>query len=159
MAQNYSPALRERRKAYGRAMYAVQNPARNPWKNMLQRCGNPNAPNYSRYGGAGVRVHEPWRVFKQFLADVGERPSPRHSLDRWPDKKGNYEPGNVRWATPEEQGRNKQENHLVAIAGRVVTVTELSEITGIHRATINGRIRDGKNPLLPRRQPKTAPNS
>jgi hypothetical protein len=78
------------------------------WMSMIQRCYDPNAINYSYYGGRGVRVHEPWRTsFELFLADVGHRPSVGHSLDRVDGTKG-YVPGNVRWATVQQQTDNRR---------------------------------------------------
>lgn len=76
------------------------------WKNMRRRCTNPAAKDYSRYGGRGITVCDRWQQsYAVFLADVGRRPSPTHSLDRI-DNAGHYAPGNVRWATRSEQRRN-----------------------------------------------------
>ena len=78
------------------------------WRKILDRCNNPNNPHYHRYGGRGIRVHPLWE--KDFLAFedyIGPRPSPEHSIDRYPDNNGNYEPGNVRWATPHQQQSNR----------------------------------------------------
>lgn len=79
------------------------------WSGMKNRCLNPRYIRYAEWGGRGITVCEKWiSSYEAFLADVGRRPSPRHSLDRYPDNNGNYEPGNVRWATPEEQSRNRR---------------------------------------------------
>lgn len=73
------------------------------WKAMIQRCENPNSPNFRWYGGRGIVICDRWRnSFVAFLADMGERPQGL-SLDRYPNPDGNYEPGNCRWATKEEQ--------------------------------------------------------
>jgi hypothetical protein len=78
------------------------------WSSMKKRCGNQNHHAYSRYGGRGIAVCVRWGAdFAAFLADVGPRPSPKHSLDRI-NNDGNYEPGNVRWATASEQAKNRR---------------------------------------------------
>lgn len=80
------------------------------WQNMRRRCGDPNHPNWKHYGGRGISVCQSWQQhFLHFFEHVGERPSPEHSLDRI-DNDGNYEPGNVRWATAEQQANNRRNN-------------------------------------------------
>ena len=80
------------------------------WSAMKQRCYNPRQEHSFRYYGAqGVRVCDEWlHDFEAFAAHVGPRPSPAHSIDRYPDKDGPYAPGNVRWATGVEQQRNRR---------------------------------------------------
>lgn len=78
------------------------------WRHMIERCYNPNIREWKYWGGAGVQVCPQWRHnFQQFLHDMGPRPV-GHSIDRYPDKNGHYEPGNCRWATPTEQTRNRR---------------------------------------------------
>lgn len=72
---------------------------------MIQRCTNPKRDRYPVYGGRGITVCVRWRTFENFLEDMGERPVGR-TLDRI-NNDGNYEPGNCRWATAEEQALNK----------------------------------------------------
>jgi hypothetical protein len=114
------------------------------WAGMIQRCGNPNNPNYAGYGGDGVTVCERWRnSFEAFLADMGPRPSPAHSLDRYPNREGSYEPGNVRWATDAEQTRNQRTNHLLTIDGVTRCLEDWSRISGISRRTVDYRLKRG----------------
>lgn len=76
------------------------------WADMKQRCLNPNNHAYENYGGRGITVCDRWVTFENFYADMGD-PPPGLSLDRF-DNDGNYEPGNCRWATPEEQIANQR---------------------------------------------------
>lgn len=78
---------------------------------MMQRTGNPKNSHYAYYGGRGVTVCERWQTFDGFLADMGMRPKGT-TLDRFPNNDGNYEPGNVRWATRSEQQRNTRMTRL-----------------------------------------------
>jgi hypothetical protein len=79
------------------------------WLGMLSRCSNPNATKYSSYGGRGIKVCDRWREsYSNFLADMGRKPTPQHSIDRYPDNDGNYEPTNCRWATKLEQRLNQR---------------------------------------------------
>jgi hypothetical protein len=88
--------------------WCEDTPEYSAWKHMKQRCSNPNTINFHNYGGRGIRVCSQWvNDYSQFLSDVGRRPSSAHSLDRI-DNDGNYEPGNVRWATPKEQANNRK---------------------------------------------------
>lgn len=87
-----------------------RSPTYNSWRAAIDRCTNPNHPYYADYGGRGVTVCDRWRGedgFANFLADVSERP-PGKTLDRI-DVDGDYEPGNVRWATLREQRWNRRD--------------------------------------------------
>jgi hypothetical protein len=82
------------------------------WVMMRRRCNNPTHVSYKYYGAIGIKVCEAWDNdkdgFANFLAYIGARPGPEYSIDRWPNPAGNYEPGNVRWATDEQQANNKR---------------------------------------------------
>jgi hypothetical protein len=79
------------------------------WSSMNARCYNAKSNRYSTYGEVGVTVCFRWRdSFESFLADMGKRPTRTHSLDRFPDPHGNYEPNNCRWATIIQQRHNRR---------------------------------------------------
>jgi hypothetical protein len=100
------------------------------WCSMIQRCTNQENPNYKNYGARGIKICERWRDFATFLADVGHRPSPAHTLER--DKNdGNYEPGNVRWATRAEQLRNTRRTVRVRTNGRDICLKDAAKEVGV----------------------------
>lgn len=114
------------------------------WASMKQRCLNPNDKDFSRYGGRGIKVCERWITFENFLEDVGLRPSSAYSIDRFPDPDGNYDPGNVRWATDEQQNRNRPTMNVVLIFdGQRRTAAEWSELLGLKRYTVYRRVSAG----------------
>jgi hypothetical protein len=115
------------------------------WKAMRRRCEVETASEYRRYGGRGISVCGRWASFESFFADMGERPSEDHSIDRI-DNDGNYEPGNCRWATDTEQARNKRNNvHLTAL-GATKTMAEWSEQSAVTGGAIAYRLRTGWSP-------------
>jgi len=108
------------------------------WCNMLNRCDNPDNPNYPLYGGRGITVCDEWKDFNKFLEGVGERPA-NHTLDRIDVNKG-YEPGNVRWATLSEQARNKRTNRVLALGDKSMCVADWVDETGLSSSLIINRI-------------------
>ena len=77
------------------------------WTSMLQRCTNPNASGYEFYGARGISVDPKWLDFQNFYADMGKRPSSKHSIERI-DNSANYEPCNCKWETANKQAINKR---------------------------------------------------
>lgn len=111
------------------------------WANIIQRCESPGNPRWPQYGGSGVTVCDRWRhSFEAFRRDVGEPPFPRASLDRYPDRTGHYEPGNVRWATDVEQANNKNSNRRLVLGGVERTVADWARETGIKASVISTRL-------------------
>lgn len=130
--------MRKKREVHGHRG-PVMSPEYRVWSSMIQRCENPKRACFPRYGGVGVSVCARWRAsFDAFLSDVGPRPQGQ-TLDRFPDRKGNYEPGNVRWATPREQAFNRDATKLITVGGRSVSLVEYSERTGVSYYTLRQR--------------------
>jgi len=92
---------------HGHASRGSRSPTWSAWRSMIQRCCYPSQQSYPRYGGRGITICDQWRhSFEAFLTDMGEKPGPDFSLGRI-DNDGNYEPGNCRWETAEQQTANR----------------------------------------------------
>jgi hypothetical protein len=111
------------------------------WENMIRRCTNLRCKLFAAYGGRGIVVSERWRDFRNFLADMGERPHGT-TLDRIDNARG-YEPGNCRWITLAAQQRNRTNNHKLTIDGQSRTLTEWAERSGVGEGTIRYRLSRG----------------
>lgn len=104
---------------------------------MRARCLNANESEFARYGARGIQVCSRWLLgngdrdgFECFLDDMGNRPSPQHSLDRI-DNNADYSPDNCRWTDRHTQARNVRTNHHVTYQGRRMTVVEAAERFGL----------------------------
>jgi hypothetical protein len=121
---------------HGHAVGGHKTPEYRAWAHMLDRCYNPNNKSFHNYGGRGITICEKWcHSFSAFLRDVGPRPSPKHSIDRYPNKNGNYEPNNVRWATQKQQMNNMRLNVFVRFRGRKISLTDLA-----HRSVVSAKV-------------------
>jgi len=113
------------------------------WTSIKQRCTNPKAVAYHRYGGRGINMHPTWAAdFARFRTDVGEAPTKGMTLDRIDNDRG-YVPGNVRWATRKQQSNNRSNNVRVRIAGVYYTLAEAADVWGVPYSRVFDRYKAG----------------
>lgn len=113
------------------------------WQNMKARCYKKNDKQYNNYGARGIVVCQKWKNnFGAFLADVGIKPTPSHSIGRI-DNDGHYEPGNVEWQTDEQQSNNRRSNRIIAINGVYKTLSQWSKHFGINSFRAKERLNRG----------------
>lgn len=129
--------LKSQRKTHGQSrsgLYAI-------WNSMISRCENPNNKFFHRYGGRGISICRRWREsFVAFAEDMGPKPEGK-SLDRYPNPDGNYEPGNVRWATQSQQCQNfSTTNRVVEFHGKTMCVREWERTLGFNNGVIWRRL-------------------
>jgi hypothetical protein len=107
------------------------------WRCMKQRCYLESHLSYPNYGGRGIFVCDRWlNSFENFFEDMGPRPGPEYSLDRWPNNDGNYEPGNVRWGTDDQQRRNKRNNIWLEHNGKKMIIADWAKELGMKSADV-----------------------
>lgn len=140
LAKNNLKGGAEATRTHGRSrdrLYAV-------WAQIIGRCTCVTDKNYPYYGGRGIVMCSAWRrSFAQFAADVGERPSMSHTLDRI-NNDGPYAPDNVRWATRREQANNRRSNIYLIYKGKRQTVMQWARELRIDSYTIYNQLRLGK---------------
>lgn len=129
------------------------------WRNMRLRCENPRHPSFRLYGGRGITVCERWREsFENFRADMGEKPSPAHSIDRINNDAG-YSPSNCRWATQSEQMRNTSRTTFIVLDGKRVPAISACETHGVSRQLFGMRTRAGWDPAVAATRPPKKPRA
>lgn len=119
-------------------------PEYNSWSDMIQRCENPKNLRYKHYGERGIKVCKRWHKFANFIADMGRKPSPDHTIDRIKNN-GNYSPKNCRWLTRREQNHNTSRNRYVTYKGKRLSLTQAVELStsGISRSSVFSRLDRG----------------
>lgn len=110
------------------------------WIRMKSRCLNPNDKAYEWYGRRGITVSDEWLSFNNFYRDMGDKPTPQHSLDRIDNNLG-YSKENCRWATMMEQGNNRRSNVNITFNGRTQTISEWAREIGIHHSSLVKRLK------------------
>lgn len=111
------------------------------WQNAKRRCFDPTSKHYPRYGGRGITMCAAWRNdFETFLRDVGPC-QPGLSLDRI-NNDGNYQPGNVRWATAREQASNQSTTiRFTTLDGDVLSMEDLARRLGLRGGEFGRQLR------------------
>lgn len=109
------------------------------WRHMRARCDDPRHKSYKDYGGRGIKVCPQWYDFAVFDADTGEFPGKGYSIERI-NNNGNYEPGNVKWATAQEQLNNQRRNKFLTYNGKTQTYAQWGRELGIDRTRIRQRV-------------------
>lgn len=112
------------------------------WQMMVSRC-NGNVASFNRfYKARGIKLCRRWESFACFLEDMGEKPTPKHQIDRI-NTFGNYEPGNCRWATKKEQANNMRSNVWFEFMGEKRTLAQWAEVSGLRESCISRRVKRG----------------
>lgn len=131
----------------------------NSWKMMKARCYNPNASGYHRYGGRQITVCQRWREsFLHFLADMGPKPSPAHSIERL-DNDAGYSPNNCKWSTRKEQQRNTVNTRLLTYNGESMCLKDWAHKIGIHPRSLAHRLTSGWSVERALSTPPVTPNN
>lgn len=116
-----------------------KHPLHLTWRSMKTRCFNANSKSFKYYGAKGVTVCERWMSFQAFLEDMGPKPSQTHTLDRI-NNHGNYEPGNVRWATWDQQRDNQSGQRHIEFDGERMCIARWARRVGISKCTLRARL-------------------
>jgi hypothetical protein len=108
------------------------------WCAMKERCYTPSVSSYPNYGGKGITVCDRWvNDFAAFYKDMGKKPTPKHSLDRFPNVNGNYEPSNCRWATMKQQQGNRTNNKWIEYKGEKMILADFARLVKCSPAALN----------------------
>lgn len=114
----------------------------NIWGNMLYRCRTDTSALFGEYGGRGIKVCDRWLKFENFIADMGLRPSLKHSLDRI-DPDGDYSPKNCRWATSKTQARNRRNSVKIEYLGEKLQIDDFCDKYQLNAMLVKTRLRRG----------------
>jgi hypothetical protein len=117
-----------------------KTPEHAAWLEMRKRCLCATGRAYADYGGRGITICDRWlNSYANFLADMGRKPSRKHSLDRIDNNRG-YSPDNCRWATQNQQVTNRRDTVFVPFNGKSIPIGDAARLTGIDRVKIWKRI-------------------
>ena len=129
---------------HGHTAQGIISPEYRCWSSIKSRCLSQTHDVFDIYGGSGITICDEWKDnFQAFFDYVGPRPSALHSIDRYPNRNGNYEPGNVRWATKKEQTHNRDYTRTIIYQGKEQPLIEVARQLGISWPMVRGRINRG----------------
>ena len=124
---------------HGHSTRTTMSKTYSAWHSIIQRCTNANNMGYQDYGGRGITVCKRWMKFENFLEDMGEPPSAKHSIDRI-DNDGNYCKSNCRWATSKQNSRNTRRNRLITYDNKTQCIADWADEFNINYNTLYARI-------------------
>lgn len=127
---------------YPAGMLKKHRPEYSSWYTARARCENKKDFAYANYGRRGITFCKRWQQFVNFIADMGRKPTSKHTLERI-DVNGNYEPSNCRWATRAEQMRNLRTSVYVEVEGVQVNILNVVDKLGLSRELVRGRLQRG----------------
>lgn len=134
----------ESRVTHGGYIGGKEKPEHYVWRSMLARCNNPNTSGYPYYGGRGIKVCKRWLLYQNFIADMGNRPSSNHSLERI-NTDADYKPSNCMWATRSQQQKNKTTTKIYTNGLFTGTLVECAEHLGVSKNTAYARWKNWKS--------------
>ena len=119
-----------------------RSPEYRVWAEMIQRCTNPNSTAYHDYGARGISVDQSWLSFDSFIADMGRRPTPNHTIERINNSLG-YSAVNCVWETRTRNLRNRRNNRMLTLGGKTQCVGDWADELGVKRHAIQSRVSRG----------------
>lgn len=134
--------ISERLKKHGCAIKGNPTPEYRIWAGMKRRCRDSKEQCYKYYGGRGISYCESWEKFENFLADMGKKPSSRHTLGRL-DNDGDYEPSNCAWQSRKEQANSTSRNHFETFNGETLTIAQWANKLGVPYGRLQLRLYRG----------------
>lgn len=112
------------------------------WLCIKERCYNETNHKYQKYGNIGIKMCDRWKYsFENFYADMGPKPRKGDTVDRYPDKHGNYEPGNCRWATQKQQQGNRDSNVWLEAYGKRMILADWADLFGVDSSVVSYHLR------------------
>lgn len=138
--------LAKGRTKHGEGAPSAESPEFRSWRHMIDRCTNPRNHAFERYGGRGIRVCDRWiSSYSSFLADMGRKPTPKHTIDRI-NNDGNYEPENCRWASILQQASNRSDNVWLKVNDELMILSDaVRRFTKLTNSAVAGRLHRGKS--------------